>query len=164
MKWIILICVAALSAGYYLEFVEHLIPCLLCVAQRVALYAIALFAGLLWLFPRHKWVRMLLRTGMLISASAGVFFAGKQLYLESLPVDQRPACTVPFDMLIRSHEWGNALLQLLNGTSDCGTRQWVFLNMSLPFWSGCIFVVLILLILMSFICHMSRSSDIQSGR
>jgi disulfide bond formation protein DsbB len=145
MKWIILICVAALSAGYYLEFVEHLIPCLLCVAQRVALYLIAIFAGLLWMFPRHKLVRGLFRGGMLLSAAAGLYFAGKQLYLESLPADQRPACTVPFDMLLKSHEWGNALLQLLNGTSDCGEKQWVFLNMSLPFWSGCIFVLLIIL-------------------
>jgi disulfide bond formation protein DsbB len=139
---IMMICMAALSAGYFLEYVEHLKPCLLCVAQRGALYVIGLTATVLWLRPFQRIGRILGQCLILLASSAGIFFAGKQLYLESLPPELRPACTIPFEMLIQSHEWIDAFMQLMSGTSDCGVRQWEFLNMSLPFWSGLIFVVI----------------------
>lgn len=139
---IMMICVAALSIGYFLEYVQHLVPCLLCVAQRGVLAIIAGIAGLLWIYPFQKktyWAGNIL---ILLSTVIGVYFAGKQLYLESLPVELRPACTIPFETLIASHEWSQAFMQLLQGTSDCGARQWALLGLSLPFWSGLIFVVI----------------------
>ncbi len=142
---IMLICLGSLCFGYYLQYVEHLQPCLLCIAQRIALYVIGISAALLWLYPFQTFGRWLGNGLILLSASAGIFFAGKQLYLESLPPELRPACTIPFEMLIQNHEWGDAFMQLMSGTSDCGVRQWAFLNMSLPFWSGLVFVVVIVL-------------------
>ena len=147
IKWVVLICVASLSAGYYLQFVEHLIPCLLCIAQRFAFMGVIVFSGLFCLLSRHKIARGIGYVGMLISCGFGLMFAGKQLYLESLPIELRPACTIPFQNLIQQHDWNAAAMMLMHGTSDCGTRQWVFLNMSLPFWSGCLFALIVVMIL-----------------
>lgn len=147
MKWIMIICISALCAGYYLEFVEHLQPCLLCVAQRVAFFLTAVLAGLYCWLERNKCMRIMLRIGMLLTTAAGLFFAGKQVYLESLPIELRPSCSIPFESLVRDQKWLDAFLQLIQGTSDCGTVQWMFLNMSLAFWSGCIFLVLMVLVL-----------------
>lgn len=143
MKWILLICVASLCVGFYLEYVEHLLPCVLCIMQRVAYAAVAVFAGLYCVLQRHRLARILLRITAFLSASAGLYFAGKQVYIESLPPELRPSCSIPLHSLIEHQQWLDALWLALQGTSDCGTKSMIFLDMSLAWWSGCLFLLLL---------------------
>src|SRR6185312_1956594 len=86
------ICVALLGYALYAEQQLHLMPCNLCILQRVAF----IWMGL-WFRVGGRWAYVVL---VLIGAVFGVAMAGRQLWLQSLPADQIPACGAGFDMLL----------------------------------------------------------------
>ena len=85
-----LICVGLLSAAFYLEFISGLVPCALCLAQR-AMFALICIACLLYLLPFYG-SRLIFGLLSFVSSGLGIWLASRQLWLQSLPEDQLPAC------------------------------------------------------------------------
>jgi disulfide bond formation protein DsbB len=81
----------------------------------------------------------------LMVSLAGAGFAIRQLYLQSLPAGQAPACGAPVDYLISQSRFGELLSAMTSGTGDCATVTWQFLGISLPGWSLLGFAALALL-------------------
>ena len=93
MRWLILITIIGLLAfGYFLQYVEGLAPCPLCITQRFFFFLCGLTALIAII---HHPAQLMTRVYAIFGASfalAGSGFAGRQLYLQSLPADQAPAC------------------------------------------------------------------------
>ena len=69
-----------------------------------------------------------------IAAVAGGYFSSKQLWLQSLPEDQVPACGVPVDYLFDAFSLSEAVAMLLRGDGNCAEVQWQLLGLSMPAW------------------------------
>jgi disulfide bond formation protein DsbB len=67
-------------------------------------------------------------------ATIGAYFSGKQLWLQSLPEDQVPACGIPVDYLFDSFSASEAIGMLLRGDGNCAEVQWQLLGLSMPGW------------------------------
>ncbi len=93
--------------------------------------------------------------GMLASATAaGV--SSRQLWLQSLPPDQVPACGPPLVYLIDVFPLTEALRMVLEGDGDCAEVVWSFLGISISGWTlvgffGLIAILSISRIIVSFI-------------
>src|SRR5690606_28451784 len=92
-------CAALLGVALYMEHVMGLTPCYLCIVQRV----FVLLTGLVLLAaalhdPGRIGQRIYAGLGAL-SALLGGGFSTRQLWLQSLPADQVPACGPPADYL-----------------------------------------------------------------
>ena len=74
-------------------------------------------------------------------------FSGKQLWLQSLPEDQVPACGPPADYLFEVLDFSEALSMLLQGDGNCAEVQWTLLGISIPGWTLLGFVVLVIMAL-----------------
>lgn len=127
----------------YLEHVQGLNPCPLCVFQRVGLIILGLFS-LLGMLHQPKSVVMkrtytaLGLLGVLWSAAV----AARHVWLQNLPPDQVPSCGPGLDYLIDALPLKSVLQQVLSGSGECAVIDWTFLGQSLPVWSLIFFVVL----------------------
>jgi len=141
-------CAALLGVALYMEHVMGLTPCYLCIVQRV----FVLLTGLVLLAaalhdPGRIGQRIYAGLGAL-SALLGGGFSTRQLWLQSLPADQVPACGPPADYLFDALPWADALGMLLRGDGNCAEIQWTLWGISIPGWTLMAFAALLALCLM----------------
>ena len=65
----------------------------------------------------------------------GASVAIRQLWLQSLPEDQIPACGPGIDYMIEVFPLLEVIEMSLRGTGDCAEVQWTLFNLSIPAWS-----------------------------
>ena len=125
--------------AFYIQHAHNLTPCPLCMVQRFCglLFAIACLIGL---YTRSIKVN----SAQLLFSFAGLFFALRQLWLQSLPMDQVPACLPGFDVLLRYFPWRDVFLALFWGSGECAEVSFLFLGLSIPAWSAFCFLTLFL--------------------
>lgn len=127
--------VCLLGFGYYLQYVEGLEPCPLCITQRFFLFTSGCLGLIAWLHnPSALGTKLYSATGSLL-AVAGAGFASRQLYLQSLPADQAPACGPSIDFIFQTFPLMDALSILLRGDGNCAEVAWRFLGLSIPGWT-----------------------------
>lgn len=138
---IFLVCSSLLGFGYYLQFVDGLEPCPLCIFQRVAYIAIALFCipGIIH-GPMGKW-RYLYSGLIFTSAIIGGIIAGRQVWLQHLPPDAVPACGPGLDFMMEVFPLSETLQMVFTGSGECAEVDWTFLSFSIAEWSLAWFVL-----------------------
>ena len=140
-----LICVGLIIEGGYLQFVEGLEPCVLCVLQRLVFFILALqfFIGAL-----HNATRIGARiqgTAIFLVSSLGIALAGRQVWLENQPIGKVPTCGLDLTALWHLLPFREIFKIVLNGSPDCAKVTWRFLSYSIPQWAitfFCLFAVL----------------------
>ena len=138
--------IAGLMAfAFYLQYVEGLEPCPLCMAQRVAFMALGLvFLAAFIHGPKGGGRKVYALFGSLMGL-AGLALASRQLWLQSLPADEVPVCGPSLEYMLEAFPMSEALTMLLKGTGECAEVQWVFLGLSIPGWTAVAFVGFVIL-------------------
>lgn len=119
-------------------------PCPLCWLQRFGFMGAGAVSLLAVLHnPKGVGVRVY---GLLlaVTAGAGLGVAGRQLWLQSLPADQVPACGPSVDYMLDVLPWMEVLTTALQGTGDCAEVVWRFLGLSIPGWTAVFFTLLVI--------------------
>jgi len=121
--------------GLYLQHVKGLEPCALCITQRV-FFISAGIVGLIAFIANFKGI------GRRIISGVGVLLAGfggsisiRQLYLQSLPEDQAPACGPGLAYAFENFPVFEALSLLLQGDGNCAEVVWTMFGISIPGWA-----------------------------
>lgn len=130
----------------YLEHVQGLEPCPLCVFQRVGLIGLGLFSLIAFLHnPTSNVVKRLytLLGSISILWSAGV--AARHIWLQNLPPDKVPSCGPGLEYWLETLPMKSVFQQVLTGSGECAKIDWTFLGQSLPVWSFIFFAVLVLI-------------------
>ena len=143
-------CSAIIAAALYMQHFMGLEPCYLCITQRVFFIAIGVIGLLAFLHNPATTGRKIYGLLTALSAVIGGYFSGKQLWLQSLPEDQVPACGPPADYLFDAFPLQEALSMLLRGDGNCAKVQWTFLDISIPGWAMAAFVGLLIVGLYQF--------------
>lgn len=128
-------CTGLMLTGYYMQYVMGLQPCALCMTQRVFIVAVGLVALLAWGVNAKGLLRRVLASLGMLFAVAGGYFSSRQLYLQSLPEDQVPACGPSIDYLLDNFPIMEALEVMLRGDGNCAEVAWSFLGLSIPAWT-----------------------------
>jgi len=142
---IFLVCAALLAVAFYMEHVMGLEPCPLCWLQRFAFMAAGLFSLLAWLHGPGPIAARVYGLFLALAAGTGLGLASRQLWLQSLPADQVPACGPSVDYMLDVLPWLDVLATAVRGTGDCATVVWRFLGLSIPGWSALFFVCVALI-------------------
>lgn len=135
-----------LGAAFYLEYVQGLEPCPLCITQRVMFFGVGLVSLIAFLHnpkdPSNIGRRIY---GLLVSlfALGGLYFAGRQLWLQSLPADQVPACGPGITYMVDVFPMSEVIRTLLTGDGNCAEVKWTLLGISIPGWAAVGFVGLV---------------------
>ena len=141
---IFVVCAALMAFGLYLQHVQGLEPCPLCILQRYAFIAtglVALAAALQGPGRIGRWVFGLLTLG---AAGAGAAVAGRQTWLQHFP-PKVTDCGPDLSYMLESFPLSQVLPKLFKGEGDCTKVAWQFLGLSIPEWALVWFLILLAL-------------------
>lgn len=120
-----------LAGALVMEHVFAMDPCPLCLMQRLW-FAIAGLLALAALVHSPRWGIYPLLT--MLAAVIGGGFSIRQLYLQSLPEDQVPACGPDMSYMLENFPLSDILAAMTSGTGDCAQVAWQF-GLTIPGWA-----------------------------
>ncbi len=144
-------CAALLAAGYYLQFVDGVEPCPMCILQRVCYMAVvggATIAALHGSGPRGQRIYSAL---LALPVLAGLGVAARQTWLQHLPADRVPECGPGLAFMLEMYAPFEVLKRTLRGSGDCAQVDWTFLGLSIAEWSVLCFTALLVVLVLQFI-------------
>lgn len=141
-QWAVVTCIVAgvlLCIALFMEHAMGLAPCPLCMMQRlwIAVVGLVAYAGLM---HNPRWGIYPL-FGVLASI-VGAGFSIRQLWLQSLPADQVPACGPDLQYMLEAFPLADVLVAMTQGTGDCAAVSWSLLGVSIPGWTLVGFAIL----------------------
>jgi len=128
-----------IGSALVLQHAVGLDPCPLCIFQRMAYFALALFALIAAsLSPRtaSRWFGLL----ALVSALAGVGIAGRHVWLQMNP--QGMSCGPGLEAMLENFPLTDVLPKVFRGSGDCSESAWTLLGLTIADWSLLWFVIL----------------------
>lgn len=138
----VLVCAALLGFGLYLQYVEGLEPCPLCVFQRIAFIALGLVFVVAALHGPARTGAIVYAVIGGVFAATGAGIAARHVWLQNLPADQVPACGPGLSYMLEQFPVMRMLEKVLAGSGECAEAGWRFLGLTIPGWSLLWFVLL----------------------
>ena len=134
------ICVALMAAALWLQHVDGLEPCPLCVLQRgaVIVLGVVMLAGAI--HDPGTLGRRVYGVMVTIVAVAGAAVAGRHVWLQSLPPGEAPECGPGLDYMLGAFPLTQVIEMVLRGSGECAEVQWTFLSLSIPEWTLIVFI------------------------
>ncbi|ALG69413.2 disulfide bond formation protein B [Beggiatoa leptomitoformis] len=133
--FIFLACVALMITAYFFQYVMGLEPCPLCMAQRLIMISIGLIALVGLLHGSFGWANKIYSVLLFLFAVGGMSVAGRQVWLQSLPADQVPACGPDFEFMVNNFPILKTVEVLWRGSGSCAEVSWEFLGLSIAGWT-----------------------------
>jgi len=136
-----LACAALLGFGYFLQHIQGLEPCPLCLVQRGFFYGVM---GVCVVAALHGRWRILYGILAALLAVGGAATASRQVWLQHLPADKVPQCGPDLFFMLEHFPLSRTFGTLFSGTGECAVVDWTFLGLSIAEWSLFWFVALAL--------------------
>ncbi|SDU33999.1 disulfide bond formation protein DsbB [Pseudomonas pohangensis] len=128
-------CLLIMAGALYLEHVVGLEPCPLCIVQRICVMLFGLVCLLAAVHGPGMLGQRIYAVLLLLIVAAGGGTAARQVWLQSMPADQLPACIPPLDYLMDSLPFQDVVKVVLHGSADCAEVSWSLFTLSIAEWS-----------------------------
>ena len=128
---VVIFCAGLLIGAVIIQATAKLVPCPLCVAQRIFFFLVGLSA-LAGYFGWLEQVKARLAAWLMLGFS---FFGGsialRQVLLQHFP----PASIDPTRCIVSFGSFLDSFLQALGGVGNCAIRDFTLIGLALPEWS-----------------------------
>src|SRR3954471_23622963 len=118
------LCAALLGFGYYLQYVQGLEPCPLCMVQRGFFYAVMALFILAAIHGPRNWGARVYAALSGVFALGGAAAAARQVWLQHLPPDKVPQCGPDLFFMMENFPLSRTLKPLVSGTGECAAVDW----------------------------------------
>ncbi|MEP1469548.1 MAG: disulfide bond formation protein B [Halieaceae bacterium] len=135
--------VLSMAFAFYLEHQLELVPCPLCMTQRVFLALTGLIALIAALHNPQGWGRRVYGGLCTVAAAVGCGVAARHVWLQHLPEDQVPACGPSLEYMLDTLPFSETLSLVMMGDGNCAETVWTLFGFSIPEQTLALFVVLI---------------------
>lgn len=160
-RWLFFIvaltCSLLLSYGYYLQFVDNLDPCPMCIFQRICYLAIAVAAFVAFIHKPGRAGALSYSTVMGLFALLGAGIAGRQTWLQHLPPELVPECGPGLEFMLDMYPILETIKRSLIGTGDCAEVNWQFVGLSIAEWSLICFIGLSIVAAYQFVTNFRQA-------
>jgi disulfide bond formation protein DsbB len=134
-NWLLaLASVAALSFAFYAQYGLNLVPCHLCIFQRVTMAAMGAAFVLAALFSGPGLRGMLFAALIGVTGLATVATAGRHVWIQMQPEGSVPACGADLDFMLDIFPLTEVILKVFQAGGECAKVDWSFLGLSMPAW------------------------------
>jgi len=123
-----------MAFALYAEHVLYLMPCPLCVFERVAVIALGLVFLAAAMQNPAETGRRVYALLVLAAAGTGVGVATRHVWMQNLPPEEVPSCGPGLDFIMSTFPLSEALSMIFTGSGDCAEIVWQFLGLSMPAW------------------------------
>jgi protein dithiol:quinone oxidoreductase len=137
-----LICAALLGYGYYLQYVQGLEPCPLCMVQRLFFYLVLIVFAVAAIHAPGRVGTWIYAALIVLFATGGAATASRQVWLQHLPADKVPQCGPDLFFMLENMPLSRTLQKLIQGSGECAAVDWKFLGLSIAGWSLLWFIAL----------------------
>jgi disulfide bond formation protein DsbB len=127
-------CAGMMAYALYAEHVLYLMPCPLCVFERLAVISLGVVFLVAALHNPSGKGRFAYTGLMVLATGAGVAVAGWHVWIQNLPADEVPSCGPGFEYIIDQFPLADALKMIFTGSGECASIDWIFLGLSMPAW------------------------------
>ena len=137
-------CFALIGYALYVQYHMLMMPCPLCIFQRIAFAALGL-VGLVAAAhgPRAAGGRRAYGVLAVLVACLGASIAGRHVWIQHLPADQVPLCnSLGLDYMLGVMPVTDVVREVLTGSGECAKVDWTWLGVSMPGWTLLCFVLL----------------------
>ncbi|MGU9956986.1 MAG: disulfide bond formation protein B [Arenicellales bacterium WSBS_2016_MAG_OTU3] len=151
-------CIGLFAIALYMQYMLGLMPCPLCIVQRIlviamgAVFLIGLLFGSSYVW-RKLWAVILILFGF-----GGMAVAGWHVYLQNLPPEEVPECGPGLDFMWENFPLGQMIDMVFKGSGECAEISWQFLGLTIPGWTIVAFAGLTILAIKIF---MLRPRDVR---
>ena len=129
-----LACAALIGYALYAEHVLGLPPCPLCIFQRVAVIAIGVLFLIAILHNPGRTGSRVYGSLIAIAGICGIAIAARHIWIQAQPPGSVAACGADLDYLMEIMPLTEVVSKVLTGSGECGTIDWTFLGLSMPWW------------------------------
>jgi disulfide bond formation protein DsbB len=141
---------ALLLTSLYFQYFEGIMPCPLCTLQRISFGVLGILFLIGTLSYRKRSVRIAINLLCLFISALGIFFAGRQTWLQHFPSADNTECGVSIQYMMQVLPVHEVLQKVFAGSAECTQRGWEFLSMNMAEWaliwfSGFFIMMLVLL-------------------
>lgn len=140
-------CLGLLGYALYQEHVNFLLPCNLCILQRVVFIAMAVVFVLAAIKPALHWGRKLFGLLLTLIAFCGVGLSWRHVWMQGLPPEEIPDCGPGIEMMLEISPLWTVLKDVLSASGSCAEVQWEFLGLTMPAWTLICYLGFVLYIL-----------------
>jgi protein dithiol:quinone oxidoreductase len=127
-------CAAALAFAFYAQYGMNLVPCHLCIFQRVTMAALGVAFALAALFsrPGGRGLSFAILVGLM--GAATIATAGRHVWIQMQPEGSVPACGADLAFMLDLFPLTDVILKVFKAGGECGKIDWSFLGLSMPAW------------------------------
>jgi disulfide bond formation protein DsbB len=125
---------AAVAYAFYAQFGLDLVPCHLCIFQRVALAAMAAVFLSAALFSRPGASGAIFAALVAITGLATAATAGRHVWIQMQPAGSVPACGADLDFMLDVFPLTEVILKVFKAGGECAKLDWTLLGLSMPGW------------------------------
>lgn len=130
--------ITVLSVALLVEYNNNLEPCPLCVMQRMCAFMMGFLCFISLSMASIHRVKIITASQILL-ALLGIYFASRQIWLQSLPAGNGKMCMPVFEMAKRSELFKTYFW----GTANCSEVTWSALGLSMPGWALLYFIIMV---------------------
>lgn len=126
---------ALLSTSVYLQIFQGIIPCPLCTLQRLSFALIGILFLIGTLLHRKRLGRIFINSLSLLTAGLGLFFSGRQIWLQHFPSADNSECGVSIQYMMQAFPLQEVIAKIFTGSAECTQRGFEFLYMNMAEWA-----------------------------
>jgi protein dithiol:quinone oxidoreductase len=145
-RWIFLAvflaCAGLMGYGLFLQHVQNLEPCPLCILQRYAFIAVGLVGLIAALHGPGRVGQAIYGLLIALAAGTGAGIAARQTWLQHNPPNVLD-CGPDLAYMLDAFPLSQVLPKVFKGDGDCAKVTWTFLGLSIAEWALVWFVLLV---------------------
>lgn len=127
-------CAAALAFAFYSQVGLGLVPCHLCIFQRVTMAALGLVFVLAALFSRPGRLGAVFAALIALAGLATIATAGRHVWIQMQPEGSISACGADLAFMLDLFPLTEVILKVFRAGGECAKVDWSFLGLSMPTW------------------------------
>jgi disulfide bond formation protein DsbB len=129
-----LVCAAMMGFALYAQYVLMLMPCPLCVLQRVAVIGLGFVFLLAAVHHPDGAGKKIYSFFLGIVGLSGAGVAAWHVRMQNLPADEIPSCGPGLGYMLDNFPLGDAMRMVFEGSGECAEVMWRFLGLTMPTW------------------------------
>jgi len=137
----LLLVLVLLGVSFYLQLYKGVLPCPLCILQRIAMAGLGVIFLLGVFFSRQYWGRFFINISALLFSILGVLLASRQVWLQRFPTAQEGECSVSLQYMLQTFPLREVIQKVLQGGAECMQVGEQFLALNLAEWALLWFMV-----------------------
>jgi protein dithiol:quinone oxidoreductase len=127
-------CAAALAFAFYSQYSLGLVPCHLCIFQRVTVAALGVVFVFAALASRPGIRGTVFASLIALAGLATIATAGRHVWIQMQPEGAVPACGADLAFMLDLFPLTEVILKVFKAGGECARVDWSFLGLSMPAW------------------------------